>query len=589
MSLGRALFLVALIPTAAMAHTVRIPLDQPTIQAGIAAADAGDTVLVSAGTYGEHDIQMRSGVTLRGAPEAAGSVIVDAMQQGRVIDCNNVQDVVIENLVIVGGERLAAWIDDAGAGVRCLEASVRVSDCRFAGNRASVGGGLGIRASVVIVERCTFTDNQALHASWTGGGGIWCRASSGAVTDCAFTGNTAFSVELPGDGGGLFTESSYLEVSGCTFRDNSTGAGGGGFYSFDQDSSRVTDCHFAENAAAWGGAAFLEHSLATLTRCTFVGNTSSSGAGAMETIGGNHLLRDCEFVANATASSDGGALQSWESTLTLDGCLFRGNTAPVSGGAVFLGGVEAVLRDCVFQDNVSLRGGAVRCHYSTPELIGCTFAGNRATVSGGALYLGTSSGAVLDRCLVAFSAQGASIGAVAGAQVSLTCCDLFGNTGGDWVAFIADQLGQNGNLSVDPLFCDLGAGDLQLDAASACAAANNPPCGQIGALSVGCQLVGVPDVVPAVTVVMAPAVPNPFNPATTIRFALAQPGFTRVTVVDVAGRLVRTLSSGPLPSGDHRIAWDGRDDAGRPAAAGVYHAMVTSGIQQASVRLALVK
>jgi hypothetical protein len=590
MSLRRVLTMALLIPTAAMAHTVRIPTDQPTIQTGIAAAVAGDTVLVAGGSYFEHDILLKSGVTLRGAPEAAGTVEVNGMQQGRVIDCNNVQNAVIENLVIVGGEKLTVvWLEDAGAGVRCLNASVRISDCRFANNRASVGGGLGILASSVIVERCEFADNQARHAEWTCGGGIFSRGSSGVVRDCTFTGNTAFSVGLPGDGGGLFTDGSYLEISDCTFRDNATGAGGGGFYSFRQDNSRVADCDFVENTAAWGGAAYLEQSRATLTRCTFTSNSSSSGAGAIETVRANNVFRDCEFIANTTAAYDGGALQSYESTLTLDGCLFRGNTAPSGGGAILLGGVNAVLRDCVFQNNVGPLGGAIRCHYSTPELTGCTFVGNRATVGGGALYLGTASGAVLEHCIIAFSPQGASIGGIAAVPVTLTFCDIYGNVGGDWVPGIADQLGQDGNLSAAPLFCGIADGNLHLDAASPCAASNNPNFALIGALPVGCQVIGVPDIGTVGAVVMTPAVPNPFNPSTTIHFALALPALTRVIIVDVAGRLVRTLSSEPLLAGDHQVAWDGRDAAGSPVAAGVYHAVVTSGAQRASIRLALIK
>jgi hypothetical protein len=464
-----------------------------------------------------------------------------------------------------------------------------LTDCRLAGNRASVGGGLAIRTSAVVVERCTFADNQARDDFWAPGGGLYSRDSSGSVRDCLFTGNSAFSDDLPGDGGAFFTHNSTLEIRDCTFRLNATGAGAGGFYSFDQDRSELIDCIFAENTATWGGGALFEDSQANMLRCSFVSNASTSGAGALETMRSVNVFTDCEFIANATSSQDGGAIQSWEATLTLDGCRFRGNSAVSGAGALWLGGVVAVVRDCVFQDNVAARGGAIRCHSSTPEVTGCTFVGNRGTVEGSAIHVGFASGAVLDRCIIAFSPQGASISAIAGREVTLSCTDVFGNTGGDWVALIAGQAGQNGNLNANPQFCDVAAGDLHIFGTSPCAAANSAGCGLIGALPIGCGVIGVLDDVPAGVLTMAPAAPNPFNPATTIRFGLAQPAWTTVVIVDLAGRQVRTLAGEFLTAGPHEVVWDGRDDADLPSPAGVYLAVATSGGQRASTRLALVK
>ena len=64
--------------------------------------------------------------------------------------------------------------------------------------------------------------------------------------------------------------------------------------------------------------------------------------------------------------------------------------------------------------------------------------------------------------------------------------------------------------------------------------------------------------------------PNPFNPSTTIVFALDAPGTALVRITDVSGRTVATLTLGDLPAGRHEAVWDGRDDAGRPAPSGVY-------------------
>ena len=65
--------------------------------------------------------------------------------------------------------------------------------------------------------------------------------------------------------------------------------------------------------------------------------------------------------------------------------------------------------------------------------------------------------------------------------------------------------------------------------------------------------------------------PNPFNPAVVIPLELATDA-ARVSlmVYDVLGRRVRQVWDGPLGAGSHRFVWDGRDEAGRAVAAGVY-------------------
>lgn len=64
--------------------------------------------------------------------------------------------------------------------------------------------------------------------------------------------------------------------------------------------------------------------------------------------------------------------------------------------------------------------------------------------------------------------------------------------------------------------------------------------------------------------------PNPFNPTTTIRFALPSRQTATLAVFDVLGRCIRTLFNGTAPAGTQSVVWDGTDDAGREAAGGVY-------------------
>ena len=64
--------------------------------------------------------------------------------------------------------------------------------------------------------------------------------------------------------------------------------------------------------------------------------------------------------------------------------------------------------------------------------------------------------------------------------------------------------------------------------------------------------------------------PNPFNPQLTVDFTLAAPEQVRLRVYDLSGRLVRVLADESLPRGRHERTWDGRDEAGRSVASGVY-------------------
>jgi hypothetical protein len=96
-------------------------------------------------------------------------------------------------------------------------------------------------------------------------------------------------------------------------------------------------------------------------------------------------------------------------------------------------------------------------------------------------------------------------------------------------------------------------------------------------------------VVPGNRNALYPNRPNPFNPQTTISFTLAHDAPARLRIYDVAGRLVRSLVQASLPAGPHERTWDGKDDAGRRVASGVYvMRLQTDGFEQ-SRRMLLLK
>jgi hypothetical protein len=65
-------------------------------------------------------------------------------------------------------------------------------------------------------------------------------------------------------------------------------------------------------------------------------------------------------------------------------------------------------------------------------------------------------------------------------------------------------------------------------------------------------------------------IPNPFNPTTTIRYTLHEPARVAIVVYSASGQSVRRLDQGARSTGLYHVEWDGRDDAGRDVASGVY-------------------
>jgi len=94
---------------------------------------------------------------------------------------------------------------------------------------------------------------------------------------------------------------------------------------------------------------------------------------------------------------------------------------------------------------------------------------------------------------------------------------------------------------------------------------------------------------PSAGPMLAQNAPNPFNPRTTIRFALPHASHARLTVFDVAGRRVASLLDGPAASGEHRVDWSGRNDAGQAVASGIYFYKLEADGVSLSRRMALLK
>jgi parallel beta-helix repeat protein len=110
----------------------------------------------------------------------------------------------------------------------------------------------------------------------------------------------------------------------------------------------------------------------------------------------------------------------------------------------------------------------------------------------------------------------------------------------------------------------------------------NIACGDVAALSpfaVGTAIATGVGEEPAAPISWAlhQNVPNPFNPATTIRYSIDEDSRVHLAIYDVAGRLVRTLVDEKQRASAYTITWEGVNNSGQTVATGIYFYRITAG------------
>ncbi len=265
--------LVVLANSPCEAATVGVPLDRPTIQSAIDAAAAGDTVSVTCGTYYEHDLIMKDGVTLRSETGDTSCVTVDAGSAGRGISCTGLSGTtVIEGIKFING---TATI---GGGMLCDSSALQVVNCAFVNNAAASNGGAAdcIGTSDVTFQGCMFRGNTA----YQGGAVALVDNAISSFEDCLISHNESVLIA-----GGILATGGLCSVFDCDFVENSSGQGGGLVVGGPAACS-VSFSLFLENSAGAGGALYgygfvPTRAFAEVSNCTFVGNHGEFAGSAM--------------------------------------------------------------------------------------------------------------------------------------------------------------------------------------------------------------------------------------------------------------------------------------------------------------------
>ncbi|MYF56349.1 hypothetical protein F4225_11520 [Candidatus Poribacteria bacterium] len=312
------------------AVTIYVPSDQPTIQAGIDAAQDGDTVLVADGTYkGEGNVNidfLGKEITVKSV-DGPKSTIIDCQStpetRGFNFQNHETNDAVLEGFTIKNGNHVY------GSGINCINASPTIKNSIISGNRITSNKfGIGIYAvnsDMVIVDttisnnwtgvyfefddrliegedkdtlnrstlvNCIVSDNigtgvVSLHSARTeirdsevsknGGRGVVSNAPGSGI----YINNSVIS--LNGRGGVECSEFAFLKITDSIIRQN-TAKEGGGIYGSPSANIEVSNSIISQNIATRrGGGIHVGSTFGStkISHCTISRNTADGWGGGV--------------------------------------------------------------------------------------------------------------------------------------------------------------------------------------------------------------------------------------------------------------------------------------------------------------------
>jgi hypothetical protein len=83
--------------------------------------------------------------------------------------------------------------------------------------------------------------------------------------------------------------------------------------------------------------------------------------------------------------------------------------------------------------------------------------------------------------------------------------------------------------------------------------------------------------------------PNPFNPTTNISYSIASDNFVTVTIYNVMGEKIKTLSNGFSTSGHKSVKWNAQNERGQEVSAGLYVYTIEAGDFRDTKKMLLLK
>lgn len=427
------------------AIVINIPVDYPTIQAGVDAAVHGDTVLLADGTYsgsGNRDISF-AGIAIAVMSINGPDTCVIDCQGSRADPHRGFKFVNYESEeAVVSGVTIKNGYHEYGGGMLCsspfvIDNAPTITGCKFENNHAEHGGGIYFYDSRSTITNCRFRNNSAIIA----GGAIDSKYSSGLTIGGTAEAGNYFEGNRAPVGADISAQlSTYLiDLRFNSFAGNHLSD----YYvtpaeSFDmtgcesQMSSITSDVYVAVDGDNSNDGLTFDTPFATIqfaasrilgTELNPVVIHVSEGVYSHATTGEQFPIPLLDYVSisgfeaspsiissdgtvpvfygqydesvsvsyltiqNGFGKYGGGISSNRDRNMRILHCNIRNNSAEIEGGGIYSVFSEfTVIDDCRFNWNSAGTGGGIFCDSSETLISYCSFFDNRSHRNGGGIY-----------------------------------------------------------------------------------------------------------------------------------------------------------------------------------------------------------
>ncbi len=502
-------------------------------------------------------IQAIDQINIYGSGSNATTIDAEGTQANprRCFIYKNIETASLNSLKIKGGYNHVWNAAGGGGGIYCENSKPRFAGLIITENIAGVeGGGIYCKASEPIFRNIEISNNKTFQF----GGGIFIGFNSKAILEnVKISNNSAYSSE-EGSGGGIYCSGeSVIAMQKVFITENIADDAGGGAV-FKDATVYFNEGIISKNSAENGGGIYLENSILDLNNLDIRHNEASIRGGGILMLRTRKGRLSASKIYNNQAGY-GAGLFSYDSYYVVEKTTLVNNTASSKGGGIF-GNINT---DILFTNSVLWKNEPDEL-YSENE-----YFGNKITIAYSNIFGGKKNIAVQEK-------------------------DIF-----NWL---------DGNISKDPVFIDPNNGNYDIsdnspnvDAGTAFYKYKNKVLVNIP----GEKYMGIaPDMGGSEVkkgssiklikninnlIVLYPAFPNPFGKNVKISFELNKKAKIKLDIIDLKGKIIKTLTSKTLDKGYHEYEWNGTDSNGNKMQNSTYLYSLESGKTITTNRIVLIR